>query len=65
MAKKQKTQPTPKLKRPTRLIDQYRMNEKGDLVKYQVDVPINFVWEPEEPPTEGITEDERDGGIPD
>ena len=54
MAKKQKTQPIPKLKRPTRLIDQYRMNDKGDLVKYQVEVPINFEWENEIIPVEKI-----------
>ena len=55
MAKKQKTQPIPKLKRPTRLIDQYRFNWKSNcLEKYQVEVPINFVWENEIIPVEKI-----------
>jgi len=93
MAKKKTVTAQPKLKRPTRLIDQYRFNRKSNcLEKYQVEVPINFEWENEIIPvekndtvekihtqegtgefslrdkpetTEGITEDERDGGIPD
>ena len=55
MAKKKTVTAQPKLKRPTRLIDQYRFNRKSNcLEKYQVEVPINFEWENEIIPVEKI-----------
>ena len=62
MAKKKNVIPTPKLKRQTRLVDQYRLSDKGDLVKYQIEIPVSFDWEDETEITEG-NEDERGSGI--